>query len=200
MAGQEPLAAVRLVAGLGNPGAEYAQTRHNVGFRFLEALLRQYPCALRDEPRFVARAGKCVIAGTDVLVLAPNTYMNESGDPVARVARYHKVPPESILIVHDELDLPVGVARLKTGGGTGGHNGLASVERALGSNAFWRLRLGIGRPPEGRDVIGYVLGRTTATERAALDDAIARALTELPDILLGRTQHVMNRLHTGPGT
>lgn len=191
--------AVRLIAGLGNPGAEYAETRHNAGFRFLEALLREYPCTLRDEPRFGGRIGKCALAGTDVLLLAPATYMNESGDSIGRVVRYHKFTPDNLLVVHDELDLPVGAARLKIGGGTGGHNGLASIERTLGSNAFARLRLGIGRPPTGRDVIGYVLARAPSSERMALDTAIARALAELPDVLSGRMQHAMNRLHTEPG-
>ncbi|MHB1527850.1 MAG: aminoacyl-tRNA hydrolase [Acidiferrobacteraceae bacterium] len=192
------MAGVQLIAGLGNPGSEYAETRHNAGFRFLEALCQQYGCSLRTEARFSGRIGRCAISGNDVLLFAPTTYMNDSGIAVAKIARYHKLSVDGILIVHDDLDLPAGSARLKVGGGNGGHNGLGSIERALGSPAFVRLRLGIGRPPPGREIIGYVLGRAPSSEREALDLGIDRALMELPAVVDGRVQYAMNRLHTEP--
>ena len=192
------MAGVQLIAGLGNPGSEYVETRHNAGFRFLEALCRQYGASLRTETRFSGRFGRCTISGYDVLLLAPTTYMNDSGVAVAKIARYHKLSVDGILIVHDDLDLPAGAVRLKVGGGNGGHNGLGSIEQALGSAAFMRLRLGIGRPPPGRGIIGYVLGRAPSSEREALDLGIERALMELPAVVDGRIQSAMNRLHTEP--
>lgn len=190
------MAVVRLMVGLGNPGAEYADTRHNAGFRFLETLCRERGCALKTEARFLGRTGRCRMGDQEVLLLAPATFMNASGDSVAALSHYYKIAPEAILVVHDELDLPPGTVRLKAGGGNGGHNGLSSIQRSLGSAGFLRLRLGIGRPPPGREVVGYVLGRAPTAEEHALDEAIARALAELPEVVAGRLEPVMNRLHS----
>ena len=191
------MAGLQLIVGLGNPGAEYEETRHNAGFRFVAALAQSYGCVLAYESRFKGSVGRCRIGNQDVLVLTPVTFMNRSGESVGALTRFYKIDPEAVLVVHDELDLPLGAVRLKQGGGTGGHNGLASIQQWLGSQAFARLRLGIGRPPAGRDVIGYVLGRGTRSEAQALDDAIGRALEEMPGTVAGDWQRVMSRLHTG---
>lgn len=191
------MAAIALIAGLGNPGARYASTRHNAGFRFLHALCQSTGCALQAEGRFKGSAGRCVVEGHELWLLAPATFMNASGESVAALARFYKIPAQAILVVHDDLDLPLGTVRLKQGGGTGGHNGLASVQECLGSQDFLRLRLGIGRPAAGQDVIGYVLGQGSASEWTSIDEAIQRALGELPGIVSGEWQAVMGRLHTG---
>ncbi|HET9122358.1 MAG TPA: aminoacyl-tRNA hydrolase [Acidiferrobacteraceae bacterium] len=190
------MAAVQLIVGLGNPGAEYEETRHNAGFRFVAALCETYGAVLEPEARFKGHVGRCRIGSHEVFVLMPATFMNRSGESVGAFARFYKVAPEAVLVAHDELDLPLGTVRLKQGGGTGGHNGLASIEQCLGSRAFARLRLGIGRPPAGRDVIGYVLGRATRMELQELDEAIARVRTEMPELVAGEWQRVMGRLHT----
>ena len=190
------MAGLQLIVGLGNPGAEYAETRHNAGFRFLAGLCRAHGAKLQREPRFKGHVARCQVGGQELLLLAPATFMNASGEAVAPLARFYRIPPEAILVAHDDLDLPLGVVRLKQGGGTGGHNGLASIQQLLGTQAFLRLRLGIGRPPAGRDVIAYVLGRCAPDEVPMLDHAIDRALKELPDIVTGKWQEAMNRLHT----
>lgn len=183
--------------GLGNPGPEYADTRHNAGFRFLEAISARYRCDLRKESRFAGLAGKTIVDGSEVWLLEPQTFMNLSGDSVSKLARYYKIPPEAILVAHDELDLPVGAVRLKQGGGAGGHNGLSDITEKLGSAAFMRLRLGIGRPSGGGEkVVAYVLGRAPAVEQQLIDAAIDRTQQYVPDLVAGRFQQVMNKLHS----
>src|SRR6266516_888223 len=135
-----------LIAGLGNPGPEYAETRHNAGFRFLDALLSGPGARLRHESRFHGDVGRVDVSGKDVWLLAPQTFMNLSGDSVSAFANYYKIPVGEILVVHDELDLPPGTVRLKIGGGNGGHNGLTDVTQKLGSPDYARLRIGIGHP------------------------------------------------------
>ncbi len=195
-------AGIGLVAGLGNPGPGYEGTRHNAGFWLVEALARRAGAALREEPRFRARLARAEVHGRDLRLLEPLTYMNRSGEAVAAVARFYRYPPEAILVAHDDLDLPPGAVRLKRGGGHGGHNGLRDVIARLGSRDFFRLRLGIGHPGPGADVVGYVLSRPPAAERAAIEAAIEAALEALPDILSGeprRLDRAMSRLHRLPG-
>ena len=189
------MAGIRLIVGLGNPGAEYAQTRHNAGFWFVGRLVEQEALALRPDKRFFGLAGRW----GDVWLLAPQTYMNRSGGPVAAMANFYRVSPEEILVAHDELDLPPGAVRLKRGGGHAGHNGLRDVSGCLGSGDFWRLRLGIGHPrSQGLDqpVADYVLHRPTAVQKAAIDDAVQRAVTMAPYLLRGEFAVAMQRLHT----
>jgi PTH1 family peptidyl-tRNA hydrolase len=186
---------IMLIAGLGNPGRQYADTRHNAGFRFLEAVARHCGAAMKMESKFSAEAGRADIAGHTVWLLAPATYMNNSGDAVAGFARFHKIPPDSILVVHDDLDLPPGTVRFKRGGGHGGHNGLRDIERKLGSREFARLRIGIGHPGAAPLLESYVLKRASAEEQDAIDGAIDTARDELAAILRGEEQAVMNRLH-----
>jgi PTH1 family peptidyl-tRNA hydrolase len=185
---------ISLIAGLGNPGPEYAETRHNAGFRFLDRLLAGRGVALRGESRFNGRALKISIGGREVWLLAPDTFMNHSGEAVARLARFYKIPVNEVLVAHDDLDLPPGVARLKIGGGDGGHNGLKDITAQLGGD-YARLRLGIGRPATSAQVESFVLRKAPAAERVLLDDAIGDALTHIEDIVHGRLQKAMNALH-----
>ena len=187
---------IRLVAGLGNPGRGYVATRHNAGFWFVERLAEQLSVAFSNESRFTADIAK---AG-DLRIVKPMSYMNNSGRAVAGVARFFGIPPDAILVVHDELDLKPGDVRLKLGGGHAGHNGLRDVHAHLGSADYWRLRLGIGHPrntemPE-REVIDYVLKPPNSADRSAIDDAIARALDVWRDIAAGEMERAMMALHT----
>lgn len=189
---------ISLIVGLGNPGTEYAETRHNAGFRFLGAVLQAHNQTLRAESRFAADAARVNIAGHDVWLLAPMTFMNRSGDAVVRFSQYYKIPPERILVAYDELDLPPGVARLKRGGGDAGHNGVHDIIEKLGGPEFMRLRIGVGRPPNAGEGASYVLKRAPAVEQASIDDAIKRACAVLPDIMSGQFQKAMTALHTDP--
>jgi PTH1 family peptidyl-tRNA hydrolase len=186
---------IALIAGLGNPGPEYAETRHNAGFRFLGTLLPRDQ-SLRSESRFAGRVAKVTIGGGEVWLLAPDTFMNHSGESVAKLARFYKIPPAAILVAHDDLDLPPGAVRLKAGGGDGGHNGLKDITEKLGSSDYARLRIGIGHPGNAAQVTAYVLKRAPAAEQELIDDAIARTRQHVEDIVHGQFQKVMNALHT----
>jgi PTH1 family peptidyl-tRNA hydrolase len=190
-----PAARIALIAGLGNPGPEYAETRHNAGFRFLSALLISSGQSLRRETRFAGHVARLSIAGSDVWLLAPDTFMNHSGESVAKLAHFYKIPPEAILVAHDELDLPPGAVRLKDGGGDGGHNGLKDITEKLGGGHYARLRIGIGHPGNAAQVASYVLRRAPTAEQELIDDAITRAQSYIEDIVLGQFQKVMNALH-----
>ena len=189
---------ISLIVGLGNPGEKYRATRHNAGCWLMARLLQRYGGELRPENRFKGEAGTVVIDEQQVRLLVPGTFMNLSGESVAPFAGYFRIPPEQILVVHDELDLPPGTVRLKLGGGHGGHNGLRDVAARLGSRDFARLRIGIGRPPESRDVVAFVLRPPPESERVRIDESIERALGELPAIVMGDFQGAMNRLHGAP--
>ncbi|MHB8454887.1 MAG: aminoacyl-tRNA hydrolase [Acidiferrobacterales bacterium] len=187
--------AVSLIAGLGNPGPEYADTRHNAGFRFVDALAGTIGSSLRPEGRFSGRVSRIRIGDREVCLLEPDTFMNHSGQAVSRVARYYKIPIEEVLIVHDELDLPPGTLRLKRGGGAGGHNGVTDVIEQLAGREFLRLRIGIGRPESSAQVVSFVLRKAPKAEQDLIDTAIQDALTHIDDIVHGHTQKVMNVLH-----
>ena len=187
---------ISLIVGLGNPGAEYAETRHNVGFRFLDMLLDTTGGKLRAESRFTANVGKIAITGKNVWLLEPQTFMNASGGSVLRFAHYYKIPVAEILVVHDDLDLPPGTARLKVGGGDGGHNGLSDVTEKLGSSDYVRLRIGIGHPGNTAQVVSYVLKKAPPAEQILIDAAIQNAKAHVPDMVHGEFQKVMNSLHT----
>ncbi|MHB8534324.1 MAG: aminoacyl-tRNA hydrolase [Sulfuricaulis sp.] len=187
---------ILLIVGLGNPGADYAETRHNAGFRFLDVLRDASGGKLRAESRFAANVGKLAISGQDVWLLEPQTFMNASGDSVAKFAHYYRIPVAGILVVHDDLDLPPGTARLKIGGGDGGHNGLADVTEKLGSSDYARLRIGIGHPGSTAQVVSYVLKKAPPAEQTLIDAAIQNARTHVADIVQGQFHKVMNSLHT----
>jgi len=189
-------AGIDLIVGLGNPGAQYEATRHNVGFWFVDALARAGGEGFRAEGRFQGEVCRLRLAGRDLRLLKPATYMNRSGQSVGAVARYFEIPPERILIAHDELDLPVGSVRLKQGGGHAGHNGLRDTIAVLGSRDFWRLRIGIAHPGDRTLVTGYVLGRPSREDGERIEDALNEAERVLEDLLHGRFQAAMNRLHS----
>lgn len=188
---------IRLIVGLGNPGPDYAATRHNVGFWFVDDLAAAHGGVFRAEGKFHGELCRLTIGGADVRLLKPATYMNRSGQSVAAVSRYFDIRPEAILIAHDELDLPVGKVRLKQGGGHAGHNGLRDTIGVLGSPDFWRLRIGIDHPGNRGQVIGYVLGRPSQEDAVSIRDALDQAAGVTGDLLTGRYQAAMNRLHSG---
>jgi PTH1 family peptidyl-tRNA hydrolase len=187
---------MRLVVGLGNPGREYEATRHNVGFWWVDGLAGQARVPMKREARFHGEVGKLVDAGRECWLLKPTTFMNLSGRAVQALAQFYKVDVGEILVVHDELDFPPGVAKLKQGGGIAGHNGLKDISQRLATHEYWRLRLGVGKPPPGREGADYVLEKPPAEERAAIEAAIQRALDVLPLMLSGDMQAAMNKLHT----
>jgi peptidyl-tRNA hydrolase, PTH1 family len=190
---------LKLIVGLGNPGAEHEGTRHNAGFWFVDELARRHKLRLRQERRYNAEAGKGEIAGQPLWFLKPMGYMNRSGQPVRAFCDYLQVPSEQVLVVHDELDLAAGVARLKRGGGAGGHNGMKDLIAHIGED-FWRLRLGIGHPGHRDLVIGYVLERPSAVEERLIKESIELAVAEFPRLLTDGAEKMMNRLHTAPAT
>jgi len=186
------MSSIRIIVGLGNPGKEYERTRHNAGFWFVERLALARGVALKKDNHYQALVGK---DGALWLVM-PQTFMNASGRAVQMLAHFFKVPAAEILVVHDELDFAPGTARLKQGGGIAGHNGLRDISQRLGSHDYWRLRIGVGRPPAGREGADYVLEKPPAEEREAIEGAIARALELVPQMLEGDLQGAMHRLHT----
>ena len=189
---------IRLVAGLGNPGRGYAATRHNAGFWFADALAARLGASFAHEAKFEAKVAR----RGDLRIAKPMTFMNLSGRTVAGLARFFDIAPDAILVVHDELDLSAGEAKLKLGGGVAGHNGLRDIKAQLGTADFWRLRLGIGHPrnsalPE-RAVVDYVLKPPDGDERKDIDGAIGRALDASADMLAGNMERAMLALHTRP--
>lgn len=187
---------IRLVAGLGNPGAEYEHTRHNTGADLVTAAADRLGIRLQPSSRFLGLAGSASVAGSQLHLLLPTTYMNLSGRAVAALAGFYKIPPEEILVVHDELDLEPGQVRLKLGGGHAGHNGLKSIISCLGNcPGFYRLRLGIGKPSDRSLMIGYVLGRPTPSDRDLIADATRDALDCL-EAVLADPQKAMNRINS----
>ena len=189
---------IRLVVGLGNPGKEYERTRHNAGFWLVETYAQASGFVLRKDPKFKALVGKPAAgaAGSSTFFLLPQSFMNLSGQPVQMLAGFFRIKPEEILVVHDELDFPPGVARVKQGGGIAGHNGLKDISQRLGSHDYWRLRLGVGKPPAGTEGGDYVLHKPSPEERTAIDDAIGRSLQVLPEMLTGDMQAAIQKLHS----
>ena len=187
--------AFRLIVGLGNPGSKYAGTRHNAGFWLVDELVRRYGGELRDESRFHGAVARIQIDGYDCRLLKPSTYMNHSGQAVGALSSYFKIPPEAVLVAHDEIDLPPGSVRLKRGGGHGGHNGLRHIQSSLGTPNFARLRIGVGHPGHRDDVVPHVLSRPGEHERRHLEVAIEEAAAEVPRLLAGEWDRVCQQLH-----
>ncbi len=185
-----------LIAGLGNPGSQYAQTRHNAGFWWLDRLAEEQNVSLSIETKFHGQFGQTSLAGHRLYLLKPHGFMNRSGQAVAALARFYKIAPDHILIVHDDLDLPAGKAKLKSGGGHGGHNGLRDIIAQLGSQAFLRCRIGIGHPGDRRDVSHYVLSKPALQDQPLIHTAIEQSIQVLPDILSGKMDKAMNWLHS----
>lgn len=185
---------ISLIVGLGNPGTEYAQTRHNAGFWYVERLAQRYGISLKSESRFHGLTGRGQIEGHDVRLLLPSTFMNRSGQAVVPMAKFFQVSPAQLLIAHDELDLASGVIRLKSGGGHGGHNGLRDIVPHLGAE-FHRLRIGIGHPGHRDKVTGHVLGKAPVAEQALLDQALDEALRLTDLIVAGQIAQAMNQIN-----
>lgn len=187
---------IRLIAGLGNPGRKHERDRHNVGFWFVSRLAALQKVELRSQPKFHGVVGKARLAASEVWFVMPQTYMNASGMAVGALARFYKIQPEECLVVHDELDFAPGVTKLKRGGGVAGHNGLRDVADQLGTQDYWRLRIGIGHPGDKNIVADYVLSSPPAPERELIELAIARCLEVSPLLLAGDMHAAMLKLHT----
>lgn len=189
---------LRLIVGLGNPGAEYTETRHNAGFWFCERLARELGVSFSRESRYHGLVAKCRLAGTDFWLLQPQTFMNRSGQSVQALAHFYRIAPAEMLVVHDELDIPPGQLRLKFGGGLGGHNGLKDITSHLGTQDYWRLRIGIGHPGDRNDVVNYVLKPPRKEEAGEIDAAIDRALLAWPLLAKGDFDAATQRINSKP--
>jgi PTH1 family peptidyl-tRNA hydrolase len=187
---------IQLVAGLGNPGSQYEQTRHNAGFWLVDELARLYGAHFRVENKFSGEVCRITMGGRDIWLLKPDTFMNRSGMAVRKLADFYKIPLEHILVAHDELDLDAGCARLKTDGGHGGHNGLRDIIAQMGGKTFHRLRIGIAHPGSKDKVVDYVLQRPTADEKIAISQSIDKALQVWPLLLEGEWEKAVHRLHS----
>ena len=190
------MSAIRLVVGLGNPGPEYERTRHNAGFWLVDELAWQHKAPLRGEGKYFGEVSRATLAAGDLWLLKPMTYMNLSGQAVGALARFYKIAPEEILVVHDELDLPPGEAKLKKGGGHAGHNGLRDIHAQLGSSDYWRLRIGIGHPGNKNEVANWVLKKPSPDDRIAIAQALDRSLKALPQLIAGEMDKATALIHT----
>lgn len=189
---------IKLFVGLGNPGPEYEGTRHNVGFWWIDALARQLKLNLSPERGYFGLVARASIHGRGLWLLEPQTFMNASGKSVAALARFYKIAPEEILVVHDELDFPPGQVRLKRGGSHGGHNGLRDIHAQLGASDYWRLRIGIGHPGAKAEVIHWVLGRPSPDQRRLIEGAIDHALAAFPELAGGPMDKASQHINTAP--
>ena len=184
---------LRLIIGIGNPGAQYAKTRHNAGFWLIDRLAEQHQAIFRAESRFHSQVARLLTQ--DCWLLKPETFVNRSGEATAAFMRFYNLPEEQTLVIHDDLALPPGAVRLKRGGGHGGHNGLRNIIQHLGNNNFLRLRLGIGHPGQKDEVVDYVLGNPSLEDHIAIHRGIESALAVMPAVLAGELDKAMNALH-----
>lgn len=190
------MAKIKLIVGLGNPGSEYAQTRHNAGAWYVESLAANYQIPLQLETKFFGHIGRGLIDNQDCRLLIPNTFMNLSGKSVAAVATFYKILPDEILVAHDELDIPVGTVKLKQSGGHGGHNGLRDIISSLANcRDFYRLRIGIDHPGNKSQVSNYVLSKASAVDQRAIEESIDEALRYTGQIIKGEHNQVMQSMH-----
>lgn len=183
------------IVGLGNPGAEYQRTRHNAGFWFADLIADRFRADFRSESKFFGATARVKIAGTDVLLLKPTTFMNKSGQAVAALVNFYKLTPDQLLVAHDELDLPAGAMKLKIGGGHGGHNGLRDIHKSQGPD-YRRLRVGIGHPGDKNLVLDYVLGRPSKADEEAIFDGLARSADAVETWLATTWDKGTQQLHT----
>ena len=191
------MSAIRLIVGLGNPGTQYEGTRHNAGAFFVRLLAKRHGLSLNPDRNALGESARGVIAGHDLRLLVPETYMNESGRSVATMSRYYRIEPDEILIAHDELDIPAGESRFKHDGGHGGHNGLRDIIPALGGHRdFWRLRIGIGHPGSAKKVSAWVLSKASTADQISIEASIEAAISALPLLLAGEDVKAMTALHS----
>ncbi|WJV60636.1 aminoacyl-tRNA hydrolase [Pectobacteriaceae bacterium CE70] len=190
------MSSIKLIVGLANPGAEYAATRHNAGAWYVDRLAESHRQPLKEESKFFGYTSRLILAGHDIRLLVPTTFMNLSGKAVTAMATFYRIQPDEILVAHDELDLLPGIAKLKLGGGHGGHNGLKDIINKLGNNPnFHRLRIGIGHPGDKNKVVGFVLGKPPVSEQSLIDQAIDEAIYCTDILLKENMTKAMNRLH-----
>lgn len=187
--------AIKLIVGLGNPGAEYARTRHNVGMWFVDAVANAWPATFKKEKKLFSEVAKTQIADHDCYLIKPLLFMNESGAAVQAAAQFFKIAPHEILVAHDELDFPTGQVRVKQDGGHGGHNGLRDIIQKLGAANFLRLRIGIAHPGHRERVTGHVLSAPNKQDTALINDGIISALRILPDLIKGEIEKAIRELH-----
>lgn len=188
---------IKLIVGLGNPGLQYEATRHNAGFWWVDQVCTETGSKLNLEAKFFGHVGK-LNGVSEVWLLKPTTFMNVSGRAVGAIAKFYKISPEQVLVIHDELDLPPGTAKLKKGGGHGGHNGLKDIAAQLGTPDFWRLRIGIGHPGDKSQVANFVLHAPTRDEQTLIQQNIDQSTPLLPLLLQGKFEEAMLKLHTKP--
>ena len=187
---------IKLFVGLGNPGAEYERTRHNAGFWWVSDLAERLKLTLRFEKNYNALMAKASFEGESIWLLEPQTYMNASGQSVGALANFFKILPEQILVIHDELDIVPGQAKLKLGGSHAGHNGLRDIHSHLGSDQYWRLRLGIGHPGVKSEVLHWVLKKPSGEHQNAIDDCVSRTLSAFEDLARGDMTRATIKIHT----
>jgi PTH1 family peptidyl-tRNA hydrolase len=187
---------LKVIVGLGNPGAKYSKTRHNAGFWFVEEVAQKYAAAFRPEKKFHGDLAKISLQGNDIWLLKPDTFMNRSGLAVKSLLSFYQLTAEQLLVAHDEIDLPPGTTKLKTGGGHGGHNGLRDIISQLASNDFHRLRIGVGHPGSKDLVVDYVLHDASRDERALIDADIDKAVSVMPALAAGTFEQAMQILHS----
>jgi len=187
---------LKVIVGLGNPGAKYTETRHNAGFWFVEEVARKYTATFRPEKKFHGEVAKISLQGNDIWLLKPDTFMNRSGLAVKSLLSFYQFTADQLLVAHDEIDLPPGTTKLKTGGGHGGHNGLRDIISQLGSNDFHRLRIGVGHPGSKDLVVDYVLHNASRDERSLIDADIDKAVSVMPALAAGTFEQAMQILHS----
>ncbi|WP_311751980.1 aminoacyl-tRNA hydrolase [Proteus columbae] len=188
---------IKLIVGLANPGADYAQTRHNAGAWYVDLLAQRHQQSLKEESKFFGYTARINLNGNDVRLLVPTTFMNLSGKSVQAMANFYRIELDEILVAHDELDLPPGVVKMKLGGGNGGHNGLKDIQSKFANNPnFYRLRIGIGHPGDKNKVVGFVLGKPPMSEQKLIDDAIDEALSCTDILMRDGYEKAINRLHS----
>ena len=187
---------LKVIVGLGNPGAKYTETRHNAGFWFVEEVARKYAGTFRSEKKFFGDVAKIAVEGKEFWLLKPETFMNRSGQSVKALMSFYRIDADQLLVAHDEIDLPPGTAKLKTGGGHGGHNGLRDIINQLGTKDFHRLRIGVGHPGSKDQVVDFVLHNPSRAERDLIDRDIDDAVSVLPELASGALEQAMQKLHS----
>ncbi len=187
---------IQLIVGLGNPGPEYEETRHNAGFWWIDEACDAWNIRLQPEKSFFAHVGRGTVQGHQIWLMKPQTFMNRSGLAVGALCRFYKIPADHVLVVHDELDLSPGQIKLKHGGGHAGHNGLRDIHAQLGTPDYWRLRIGIGHPGVKSEVVHWVLRKPPLDDRIAVDQAISHSFKGIPDLIAGENDKATKIIHT----